>query len=97
MHIAAELGNFDAVVALVNNGAEINLCGCLQVYAAWRRGTPLDYAAYNLKFSDNPKNLDLVKFLVENGGRREYPNYIGDSGCVPPCTVINGYLKSVCK
>jgi ankyrin repeat protein len=97
LHIAAEVGNFDAVVSLVINGAEINLCGYTQQHTDWKRGTPLDFAAYILKFSNNPKNLELVRFLVEHGGERKFRNYIGCSAPVPPCPVINGYLQSISK
>lgn len=92
LHIAAKIGNYDAVVALVILGADVNANSAPSKGHSvnhWRESTPLAYAAHNLKYADNPKNLDLIKFLVENGGYRNVS--------LPqlPCTVIKGYLESV--
>lgn len=89
LHVAAQAGNYEAVVALVNGGAQID--GNLPTNIGanhWTNGTPLDWAAFNLKYADNPQNLELIKFLVQKGATRRCRNYHA-------CPVIEGYLKSV--
>lgn len=75
-------GNYGAVKALVNGGAHVDGDGS--------GGTPLDGAS-QLKYSDNPQNLELIKFLVNNGATRKNKSY------KLPCSVISDYLKSVGK
>lgn len=89
LHIAAISGNFDAVVALVNGGAKIDANISKGSVGHWTEGTPLDWAACNLKYVDNPQNLELIKFLVQKGATRHFSN--NGNGC----PVIVGYLKSV--
>lgn len=92
LHVASKAGNYEAVVALISAGADINMIrnskdkGPHQPH--WMDGTPLDFAAYNLTYSENPKNLDLIKFLVEHGATRTCTREIKS------CSVINEYLKS---
>lgn len=94
LHIACEVGNYEATVVLINNGADINATqvppnqGCND----WRSGTPLDWAAFNLKYEKNPLNLDLVKLLVQNGATRRWRSF-NEQNFI--CPVILGYLKSV--
>lgn len=91
LHKACTAGNYEAVVVLVNSGANINIFSEHNDH----RETPLDCAA-QLRYIDNPQNLDLVKFLVEHGAKRKYGSYNDPKG--PRhirCDVINGYLKSV--
>jgi ankyrin repeat protein len=88
LHTAAINGNYDAVVALVKGNALVNGKPSKVSANNWPDGTPLDWAAYNLKYKDNPKNLELVKFLVEFGGTRKYMGTV-------PCPVIRGFLESV--
>jgi len=90
LHSACLVGNYDAVVALVNGGANINGNDTIPAGTNhWNQGTPLDYAANNLKCSENPKNLQLIKFLVKNGAiRRMSFNSV-------QCPVIQSYLKYV--
>ncbi len=93
LHIAAELGSFDVIAALVNGGADVNKGRVPRQYSSWlmdRHGSPLDKAVSTLKYSDNPKNLDLIKFLVENGAQRRYQRY--DHML---CPIIKEYLESV--
>lgn len=90
LHTACRCGNYDAVLALIKGGAKINgnISPNISV-SHWNDGTPLDWAANSLTYKDNPQNLELIKFLVENGARRHAPNkQVG-------CCVINGYLQSV--
>lgn len=97
LHIAAKHGNYEAVVALVNGGAKID------GHSRQNNGqsqTPLDEAAFSLKYKDNQKNLDLVKFLVESGATRRCRNYNTEyvNGYKTlTCPVISGYLKGVGK
>lgn len=87
LHFAAEHGNFEAIVALVELGANVNAG---RVVGRWTNGrTPLDFAS-KLLYADNPKNLDLVKFLVENGAYRNFP----DGNNHVPCPIIKAYLQS---
>lgn len=88
LHIAAELGNYEVVQILVKHGAKINSQSTTRNYH-FTDGAPLDLAACTLKFSDNPQNLDLIKFLVEQSATRKYSHYN------IPCPVIKGYLTSV--
>ncbi len=88
LHVAAKASNYEAVVALVTAGASVN--ATIQNGSHWKYGTPLDYAANNLTYKDNPQNLELVKYLVEHGATRTVRNDVG-------CSVINGYLKSVSR
>jgi ankyrin repeat protein len=89
LHIASKAGNYEAVVALVTAGAKINMSvDPSRSSSNWVHGTPLNHAAYNLTYKENPKNLDLIKFLVEHGGIRTCMNEIRG------CPVINGYLQS---
>ncbi len=76
LHIAAKAGNYEAVVAMVKAGAKLD-------YA-------LDEAANKLTYKDNPQNLELIKFLVQNGATRGNPSYQ-----YLPCPVISGYLQSI--
>lgn len=90
LHVACKAGNFDAVVALVNGGAKINGNFPHGIGVQHHQdGTPLDWAIHNLKYGDNPRNLELVKFLVEHGanrGARGSTDYI-------QCPVIKGYIQ----
>ena len=89
LHIAAQYGNYEAVVALIAGGAKINATATkTNVIGSWRDGNPLDYAAYNLTYKNDPQNLELVKFLVENKATRKSQSPI-------PCPIISGYLQSV--
>ena len=96
LHLACEIGNYEAVVVLINNGADVNATqvppnqGCNE----WRSGTPLDWAAFNLKYEKNPLNLDLVKLLVQNGATRRWRSFDEQYFI---CPVILGYLKSVSR
>jgi ankyrin repeat protein len=98
LHIAAEAGNFDAIIALVNHGADINKGETPGRNMGAK--TPLDLAVKKLTYTDNPRNLDLVKFLVEHGARRNFVEYSqhnhmnGQVTTVLPCSIIEGYLKS---
>lgn len=99
LHIACIAGNFEAVIALVYAGIDIDgfvpnpvsygYSGCNE--------TPLGFAAKNLKYSDNPKNLDLIKFLVAHDATRRCKEYCTVEFNKIPCEVISGYLKSVNK
>lgn len=107
LHIAAEHGYFDAVVALVNGGADVNIGNIPGKNESWsiynKSGGPLDAAVYTLKCIDNPKNLDVVKYLVEHGAERKFRVYgmysamNGNGGVFSvrniPCEVIEAYLK----
>ncbi len=95
LHIASELGNYDAVVALINLGAIVNT-GSVTGRDPHQARTPLDLAAENLKYIDNPKNLDLVKFLVEHGATRNKSIYntTNNQGHGSMCVIISGYLMS---
>ena len=92
LHIAVKAGNYETVVTLVEAGADINADSeCIP-------GTPLDAAGRYLKYLDNPKNLELVKFLVKNGAIRRTRNYYAEDGYNNDfCPVISGYLKSLGK
>lgn len=106
LHIAAELGYFEAVVALVNGGADVNNGRMPRQNESWsiynKEGGPLDAAVYKLKCADNPRNLDLIKFLVEHGAERKFPVYgmysamNGQGGVfsvrIIPCEIIESYL-----
>lgn len=92
LHTAAKTGNYEAVVALVNNGEDkVNASLSQYLTNNSHYGTPLDWAASNLTYQDNPQNLELIKFLVEHGANRK--NRSGDLRC----PVIQGYLQSVGK
>lgn len=98
LHYACKSGNYEAVVALVNGGAKIDGNAPPQNIGVnhWNEGTPLDWAACNLTYKDNPQNLELIKFLVNNGARRRFQRYNGEGNHnYLPCSVINGYLISV--
>lgn len=86
LHVAVKAGNLQAVIALVEGGAKINGNSDGHV-EHFNQGTPLDWAACLLRYSDNPRNLDLVTYLVENGGYRRATS----KGA---CPVIMGYLES---
>ena len=87
LHWAAQKGNFGTVKALVNGGAKVDGNeGCFS--------TPLEAASNNLKCSDNPENLELIKFLVNNGATRLKKVY-NEGNRQNICPVINDYLKSV--
>lgn len=95
LYTATKTGNYEAVIALVSAGASIdaniphNICG---------HQTPLDIAAENLEYAVNPQNLELVKFLVDNGATRRYLNYLENPRTNNvKCPVISGYLRSVNK
>jgi len=99
LHIAAEKGNYEAVVALVAAGAQIN------GKFLWNKNiqnpdmeTPLDLASKFLKYAENEQNLELVKFLVANGATRKNRKYYNqDVYTTNLCPVISGYLQSVGK
>lgn len=93
LHTAAKAGNYDAVVALVNCGAKIN--GNVPNNVA--SDTPLAWAVENLKYSNNPQNLELVKFLVSHGATRYNRKYHDQQYNSNICPVISGYLQSVGK
>lgn len=88
LHHAAKAGNYAAVVVLVNSGASVdaNLPTSKSVNH-WSEGTPLDWAVGELKYIDNPQNLELVKYLVEKGATRRWGGNV-------QCPVIQGYLQS---
>lgn len=89
LHTAAHAGNYEAVIALVNGGATIDGNVPKNVGVGHpQEGTPLDHAAHALKYSDDPQNLELIKFLVTHGARRA-------AGQTPQCPVIAGYLQSM--
>lgn len=97
LHIAAQKGNYEAVVALIMGGAQIDgkffWNGTIQNE---RMETPLDEAAKSLKYEDNELNLELVKFLVKHGATRNSRVYFDTANYSPiKCPVISGYLKSV--
>lgn len=108
LHIAAEHGYFDAVVALVNCGADVNIGNIPGKNESWsiydKSGGPLDAAVYALKCIDNPKNLDVIKYLVEHGAERKFRVYgtysgmNGNGGVFSvrniPCELIESYLVS---
>lgn len=98
LHVAAKAGNYQAIVALVGGGADID--GRIPNPADPHgvcKVTPLELAANHLKYSDNPQNLELVKFLVANGATRRINRYHEDQYGGGICPVISGYLKSVGK
>ena len=74
LHIACGAGNFEAIVELLNNGARIDGFTNLQIKEPssldWHDGTPLDWAIRELTYKDNPLNLEIIKYLVENGATR---------------------------
>lgn len=88
LDIAAVHGRYEVVVALLNNGANIQGGSLTNGQLPMKWATPLDRAASNLNYSTDPKNLDLIKYLVEHGALRSNKMEV-------PCPVINGYLKSV--
>lgn len=92
LHLASRFGNFDAVKALVTCGADINGKSANDKNRPFYflYPTPLDFAASNLKYSDNSNNLELVKYLVQNGAHRKDRNYDR-----MPCPVLRGYLQSI--
>ena len=90
LHVAAENGKYEIIVALLKLGAEVN--GQLKKDGQLYCETPLDRAAKKLIYNDNPKNLDLIKSLVQEGGRRK--NFTYD--CIP-CPIIKAYLQSVSR
>ena len=101
LHLASENGNYEVVIALVSAGADINAQFPGQS-KNWKCGTPLDYAARSLMYIDNPENLELVKYLVQNDGKRRFVEYNhisinGNKVTIIPCEVIHGYLQSVKK
>lgn len=93
LHIAAKTGNYDIVVALVNEGAPID--GNIRNPQGGCEGTPLEWAANNLKYSENPQNLELVRFLVDHGATRWQIKYHENEFCRNMCPVISGYLKGI--
>lgn len=96
LYRACEVGNYEAVVAFVNAGLDVN--GNCNFSLQW--DSPLDAAARKLRYCDNPQNLELVKFLVKNNARRGTRSYNENghgNGYRLPCEVINGYLQSVGK
>lgn len=100
LHVACAAGNYEAVVALVESGAKVDgvILGLIKEPAGlrWSDGTPLDWAICKLTYADNPQNLELIKFMVENGATRRvhhlYDHGAHDYKC---CPVINQYLYSV--
>jgi ankyrin repeat protein len=76
LHIAVEKGKFEAVIVLIELGAAINK-GLLD-------------AAAKLTYKDNPKNLELVKFLVEHGAKRDISRSLSSFSC----PVIRAYIES---
>jgi ankyrin repeat protein len=91
LHLAANKGNFEAIKGLITAGANINVVSRVDGYR------PLDFAAEKLLYSDNPQNLELVKFLVQHDAYRSYKRYYGQEYGRVKCPVISGYLKSVNK
>lgn len=103
LHTASKAGNYQAVVALVKAGAKIDGISPQKNSPApnGNEKTPLDIAAIELKYIDNPQHLELVKFLVEHEATRRFISYYrnvnGDcNGCVN-CPIISGYLESMRK
>lgn len=99
LHVACKKGNYDAVVALLNAGANIDarLPNPVPNGPVDCRETPLEYAANNLKYNDNPQNLELIKLLVAHGATRRVRKYHDNQYNSTLCPVISGYLKSVGK
>lgn len=95
LHIASAKGNYGAAEQLILLGAPVNAKANSNYN--WTFGTPLDFAACILKYDDNPQNLELVRFLVQNGAERCIKTYFGDQGSAVKCPVISGYLRSVNK
>lgn len=101
LHIACESSNFEVVKTLIDRRARvdgfINLRESEPQYLNWEQGTPLDWAICSLKVKDNPENLDLVKFLVENGATRRIIDMYraGANRDCGACPVIYQYLRDV--
>lgn len=100
LFLAAQAGHYDAVVALVTLGADVNVMDSDTSYFGgfYAKNTPLGIAARVLKYEKDPKNLELVKFLVEHGAKRDSRIYRPEdnnprSGDASMCPVISGYLK----
>lgn len=100
LHIACGSGNFEVIKALIDRRARIdgliNLKEEEPQYLNWQQGTPLDWAICKLTVKNNSENLDIIKFLVENGASRRVFNLYahGASDCVH-CPVINEYLQNI--
>jgi len=92
-------GNYDAVVALIESGSDVDGRIPFQKPNGFQGifETPLDMAAKNLTYRDNPQNLELVKYLVAQGATRRVRGYHGDQHGGLECPVISGYLKSVSR
>ena len=92
LHVACKNGNYEAVIALVENGVDVDgrIPKNINYNHNGLRDTPLDISAKNLKYKDNPTHLDLVKFLVSHGATRR-------TGGNALCPVIHGYFQSVNK
>lgn len=73
----------DLIIALVEAGANVNelIENCC---------SPLDHASC-LIYEKNPRNLEIVRFLVEHGATRKDVHYDLN------CRVISAYLESVGK
>lgn len=93
LHLATKAGNYEAVVALIEAGSNVNAVSD----HGNTEGTALDVAAKYLKYQENPKNLELVKFLVEIGSTRVSKKYHDNGFNRDLCPVISGYLKSIDK
>lgn len=99
LHAACAAGNYEAVKNLVSRCARIDGYVMLKVkepsHLAYKEATPLDWAICKLKYKNNPANLDLIKFLVENGATRRVTHlYQNGVGNFELCPVISQYLES---
>lgn len=100
LHIACAAGNYEAVLALIDNRARIDGFVNLQIKEPTNLGlndaTPLDWAIWKLTYQENPQNLDLITFLVENGAtRRVIHLYSHGARDFIHCPVISKYLMSL--
>lgn len=101
LHVACAAGNFETIVALVENRARIDGYVNLQVKEnshlnVQEGGTPLDWAIWKLKCKNNPHSLDIIKFLVENGATRRVTELYGHgAGDYEYDHDIGNYLRSL--
>lgn len=100
LHIACAAGNFDAIKALIDHRARIDGFIDWKIkepdYLDWKEGTPLDWAVAKLTYKANPQNLDIIKYLVENGATRRVTNlYQHGARFYEYCPIIAEFLNSV--